>query len=71
MDKVYIRELIKTILAYKIRIFLICGLAVGFSYQLTVFLTKKYISTFEINVYSKYFQNPLISGVIPEFLPRL
>lgn len=66
MDKVYIRELIKTILKYKMRILLIIGLTAGFSYQLTVWMTKKYMSTFEINVYSKYFQNPLISGVIPD-----
>jgi hypothetical protein len=65
-DKVFIRDLVKTLNFYKYRILLICLLFVGFSYQLSVWLEKQYVSTFEINVYSKYFQNPLISGVIPD-----
>lgn len=65
MDKVYIRNLVYTIVAYKIRILIICLVCVGFSYQLTEWMPKKFTSTFEINVYNKYFQNPLISGVIP------
>jgi hypothetical protein len=66
VDKVYIRDLVKTILNYKYKILLICLVSVAFSHQLTVWMKKKYVSTFEINVYSKYFQNPLISGVIPD-----
>jgi hypothetical protein len=50
----------------KYKIVLICGLAVAFSVQLTNWIEKQYTSTFEINVYSKYFQNPLISEVIPD-----
>lgn len=73
MDKVYIRDLVKTLKIYKVRIFFILSLAVGFSYQLTEWLPKKFTSSFEINVYSKYFQNPLISGVIPSLynLPEM
>jgi capsular polysaccharide biosynthesis protein len=65
-DKVLIRDLIKTISKYKVRIAIICVLTVAFCFQLTFWIEKKYTSTFEINVYSKYFQNPLISGVIPD-----
>ena len=65
-DKVFIRDLLKTINSYKFRIVIICALCVGFAYQLTNWMDKSYVSTFEINVYSKYFQNPLISGVIPD-----
>lgn len=65
-DKVLIRDLVKTVNSYKQRIAIICVLCVGFAYQLTNWMDKSYVSTFEINVYSKYFQNPLISGVIPD-----
>lgn len=73
MDKVYIRELIKTILSYRLKILLILAMCVGFSFSLTVLMRKSYVSNFEINVYSKYFQNPLISGVIPDMynLPEM
>lgn len=65
-DKVFIRDLVKTINFYKFRILLICAVCIGFSWQLTEWMEKQFVSTFEINVYSKYFQNPLISGVIPD-----
>lgn len=65
-DKVFIRDLFKIIYKNKFRIILICGIAVAFSIQLTNWIEKQYTSTFEINVYSKYFQNPLISEVIPD-----
>lgn len=65
-DKVYFRDLIKTINTYRNRIVLICVLTVAFCFQLTFWIEKQFTSTFEINVYSKYFQNPLISGVIPD-----
>jgi hypothetical protein len=41
-------------------------LSVAFCFQLTFWIEKQFTSTFELNVYSKYFQNPLISGVIPD-----
>lgn len=65
-DKVFIRSLLQTINSYKFRIFFIVAMCVGFSFQLSEWMDKKYVSLFEINVYSKYFQNPLISGVIPD-----
>jgi capsular polysaccharide biosynthesis protein len=65
-DKIFFRDLIKTINAYRNRIILICVLTVAFCFQLTFWIEKQFTSTFEINVYSKYFQNPLISGVIPD-----
>lgn len=65
-DKIFLRDLLKTVSKYKTRVVLICVLSVAFCFQLTFWIEKKYTSTFEINVYSKYFQNPLISGVIPD-----
>ena len=65
-DKVFFRDLIKTINNYRNKIALICVLSVAFCFQLTFWIEKQFTSTFEINVYSKYFQNPLISGVIPD-----
>lgn len=65
-DKVFIRDLFKTIQNYKKQIILIVVLTVAFCFQLTFWIEKQFTATFEINVYSKYFQNPLISGVIPD-----
>jgi capsular polysaccharide biosynthesis protein len=65
-DKVFFRDLIKTIDSYKKSIILIVVLSVAFCFQLTFWIEKQYTAMFEINVYSKYFQNPLISGVIPD-----
>lgn len=65
-DKVFFRDLIKTINSYKKSIILIVVLSVAFCFQLTFWIEKQYTAMFEINVYSKYFQNPLISGVIPD-----
>ena len=64
-DKVMIYDVLKTLLKYKMPILIIMVLTLGFSIQLTNWLEKKYKSQFEINVYSKYFQNPLISEIIP------
>lgn len=64
-DKVYVRDLVSTILKYKVSILVIIVMTVGFSIQLTNLIEKKYKSSFEINVYSKYFKNPLISEIIP------
>ncbi|MBY0517795.1 MAG: hypothetical protein K2P81_12870 [Bacteriovoracaceae bacterium] len=65
-DKVLIKDLINTIKKYQFRIAGICILTATFFLQLTFWIEKQYVSTFEINVYSKYFQSPLISGVIPD-----
>tara|TARA_B100001971_G_scaffold215185_1_gene259372 strand:+ start:41343 stop:42506 length:1164 start_codon:yes stop_codon:yes gene_type:complete len=64
-EKVKIRELFSVLYRYKISIFLIFVITLGFSIQITTFLKKKYKSEFEINVYSKYFKNALISDIIP------
>jgi capsular polysaccharide biosynthesis protein len=64
-DKVYIRDLIKIIVKYKFSIIVIIAMTVGFSIQLTNIIEKKFKASFEINVYSKYFKNPLISEIIP------
>ena len=65
-DKMLIRDLFNIVFKYKYRIAVICSLAIAFSIQLTFWIEKQYTSNFEINVYSKYFQNPLISEVIPD-----
>ena len=65
-DKIFLRELLKTINSYRYKIILICAMSVAFFFQLTFWIEKQYVANFEINVYSKYFQNPLISAVIPD-----
>ncbi len=64
-DKVMIKDIFGILFSYKKAIALIMILTVGFSISLTTFMKKKYKSEFEINVYSKYFKNPLISEIIP------
>jgi hypothetical protein len=64
-DKVFIRDLINIVLKYFWRMAIIVVLSLAFSITLTQMMKKKYQADFEINVYSKYFQNPLISGIIP------
>lgn len=65
-DKIFLRELLKTINSYRYKIILICVMSMAFFFQLTFWIEKQYVANFEINVYSKYFQNPLISAVIPD-----
>lgn len=64
-DKIKIRTLLEIINRYQKPVLLISIFTIAFSIQLTTFLKKTYKSQFEINVYSKYFKNPLISGIIP------
>ena len=64
-EKILIQDLFKILKKYIPAILIIFVFVVGFSFSLTQFLTKKYKSEFEINVYSKYFKNPLISEIIP------
>ncbi|MFT6070409.1 MAG: LPS O-antigen subunit length determinant protein (WzzB/FepE family) [Bacteriovoracaceae bacterium] len=64
-DKVAIKDLINIILKYKKAIVATVFLTAAFSVQLTFWMEKKYKADFEINVYSKYFKNPLISEIIP------
>jgi capsular polysaccharide biosynthesis protein len=65
-DKVLIKDLFQIINSYKFKILCICLFTVAFFVQMTFWIEKRYVSTFEINVYSKYFQNPLVSAVIPD-----
>ncbi len=64
-DKLFIRDILKIVFKHFWAIALTVTLFTAFSISLTFLLKKKYKSDFEINVYSKYFQNPLISGIIP------
>lgn len=64
-DKIMFRDVFLILKRNFIGVFAIVLVLTGFSISLTVFMKKQYRSTFEINVYSKYFQNPLISGIIP------
>lgn len=64
-EQIKLRDLFSVLNRYKVSIFLIFTLTLGFSIQITTFLKKKYKSEFEINVYSKYFKNALISDIIP------
>ncbi len=65
-DKVFIRDVTQALVRYKIAIAAICLCSIAFFVQLTFWIEKQYVSTFEINVYSKYFQSPLIAGIIPD-----
>ncbi len=64
-DKVFVKDVVKTILKYKFSILTIIIMSVAFSIEVTNLIEKKFKSSFEINVYSKYFKNPLISEIIP------
>lgn len=64
-DKVLIKDIAKIVNKYRVSIGVILLMTVAFSIQLTNLIEKKYNSNFEINVYSKYFRNPLISEIIP------
>jgi capsular polysaccharide biosynthesis protein len=64
-DKVLIKDIMKVLNKYRVSIAVILLMTVAFSIQLTNLIDKKYNSSFEINVYSKYFRNPLISEIIP------
>jgi capsular polysaccharide biosynthesis protein len=64
-EKVIIRDILSTLWRYKLAIVMIFIMTLGFTFTLTKVLKKKYKSEFEINVYSKYFKNALISDIIP------
>ena len=71
-EKVYIREFLATLWRYKAAIIIIMVISTSFFIGLSFKLKKKYQADFSINVYSKYFNNPLtnqsIGGVyqVPE-----
>lgn len=64
-DKIMIRDLFLLLKKYYLPGIVIIVMSAGFSIMLTKFMAKNYRVDFDINVYSKYFQNPLISGIIP------
>ncbi|MCO4753911.1 MAG: hypothetical protein KC478_05490, partial [Bacteriovoracaceae bacterium] len=64
-DKVMLKDVFSVAWRYKYAAVIIMAISLGFSIQLTNWIEKRYKSQFEINVYSKYFQNPLISAIIP------
>jgi capsular polysaccharide biosynthesis protein len=64
-EKVIIRDILSTLWRYKVAIAMIFVMTLGFTFTLTKVMKKKYKSEFEINVYSKYFKNALISDIIP------
>lgn len=64
-DKVKIKEIVRLLWRRKAGFAAIVAVAAGFAVGLSAFLPKTYQTEFEINVYSKYFQNPLISEIVP------
>lgn len=64
-DKVYLRDFFSIMFKHKLVMSVILVVSVGFFFELSSFMKKKYKSDFTINVYSKYFKNPLISEIVP------
>lgn len=64
-DIVKIRQLLSLLNRHKKAIVSIVGITIGFAISLSFIIQKQFKSQFEINVYSKYFQNPLISAIVP------
>lgn len=59
-------DVVHLLIRKKVQIGLILFISMLATYGLSKFLPKKYKSTSIINVYSKYFKNPMVSEVIPE-----
>lgn len=64
-EKIYIRDFFSLLVFYKKPLAIIMTAAVLCLVQLSFILPKTYRSEFELNIYSKYFKNALISEVIP------
>ncbi len=64
-EKIYIKDLFKRLFQYKIAIVLIMAGSTAFLITLSFLLPKTYRTEFEINIYSKYFKNGIISEVVP------
>lgn len=64
-EKVYIKDFLNLLLTHKKALILIMVASVLCMIQLSAILPKTYKSFFELNIYSKYFKNALISEVIP------
>ncbi len=64
-EKIYVREFLSLLVFYKKPLAIIMLASVLCLVQLSFILPKTYRSEFELNIYSKYFKNALISEVIP------
>ena len=64
-EKIYIKDFLNLLYFYKKSLILIMIVSVLCLVQLSFLLPKTYRSEFELNIYSKYFKNALISEVIP------
>jgi uncharacterized protein involved in exopolysaccharide biosynthesis len=65
-EKVYVEDFLKVIVKRKNRLFLFIGAGVLTFIALSFVLPKKYKSTAIMNVYTKYFKNPLVGQVVAE-----
>lgn len=64
-EKIYIRDFLGLLVFYKKPLAIIMVASILCLVQLSFILPKTYRSEFELNIYSKYFKNALISEVIP------
>ena len=64
-EKIYIRDFLSLLVFYKKPLLIIMTMSVLCLIQLSFILPKTYRSSFELNIYSKYFKNALINDVIP------
>jgi capsule polysaccharide export protein KpsE/RkpR len=64
-EKIYIKDFLSLLVFYKKPLTIIMVASILCLVQLSFILPKTYRSEFELNIYSKYFKNALISEVIP------
>jgi uncharacterized protein involved in exopolysaccharide biosynthesis len=64
-EKVYIRDFFETLRKYQKPLLIIMGVSLLSLVQLSFILPKSYKSEFELNIYSKYFNNGLIAELVP------
>lgn len=64
-EKIYIKDFLKLLMSHKKALIFIMFGSILCMIQLSFILPKTYRSFFELNIYSKYFKNALISEVIP------
>lgn len=65
-EKVYVEDFLKIVVNRKKRLFIFISSGVAIFLALSFVLPKKYKSTAVINVYTKYFKNPLVGQVVAE-----